>query len=515
VADWKTEWKKLLWIVAVFLLFFWLPVSWERFSGGIMEALYLAKWYAREHVLLCLVPAFFIAGAIGVFISQAAVMKYLGAKANKVLAYGVASVSGSLLAVCSCTVLPLFAGIWRMGAGLGPACAFLYSGPAINVLAIILTARILGLELGIARAVGAIGFSVIIGLIMHFIYRKEELDKANGQLAMPEPEVSRPLWKNAVFFFVMVGILVFANWGTPGTWDYQSPGGETIRVDIAEAPFDPHQPDAAFTLRPEGAPADGSQDLEVPAERFLQNRQPAPGFWSALWQNKWLVTSVFGVGFALVLIFWFSVAWWKVLLAAIPPAILAMALPTEGLWVLLPFSAAVVGLSVILEASKGEGEEWFSATWTFAKQILPLLFYGVLIAGFLLGRPGHPGLIPSAYVEMLVGDSPDKMLQLTGWGGGGFEGFARTIWPLWANFFAAVFGAFMYFATLTEVPILQGLIGSGMGKGPALALLLAGPALSLPNMLVIRSIMGTGKTVVFCSLVVVMATISGMIFGAL
>jgi len=514
MADWKTEWKKLLWIVAVFLLFFWLPVGWERFSGGIMQALHLAKWYAREHVLLCLVPAFFIAGAIGVFVSQASVMKYLGAKANKVLAYGVASVSGSILAVCSCTVLPLFAGIWRMGAGLGPATAFLYSGPAINVLAIILTARILGLELGIARAVGAIGFSVIIGLIMYFIYRKEEMEKANGQLGMPEPEVSRPLWKNAVFFFVMVGVLVFANWGTPGTWNYSPLSGDTIRVDVVEAPFDPHESGAVFTLRPEGAPADGSQDFEAPAEHFLKHRQAASGIWSSLWQNKWLVTSVFGVGFALVLIFWFGLAWWKVVLATIPPIILAFALPTQGLWVLLPFSATVVGLSVILETSKGEGEEWFSATWTFAKQILPLLFFGVLIAGFLLGRPGHPGLIPSKYVEMLVGDSPDAMLAITGWDGGGFESIARAVWPLWTNFFAAVFGAFMYFATLTEVPILQGLIGAGMGKGPALALLLAGPALSLPNMLVIRSIMGTRKTIVFCSLVVVMATISGMIFGA-
>ena len=515
MTEWKHEWKKLLWIVGISLVFFWLPVGWDRLGGGIMEALNLAKWYAREHVLLCLVPAFFIAGAIGVFVSQASVMKYLGAKANKVLAYGVASVSGSILAVCSCTVLPLFAGIWRMGAGLGPATAFLYSGPAINVLAIILTARILGMELGIARAVGAISFSIIIGLIMHFIYRKEELEKANGQLAMPEPKVSRPLWKNALFFFVMVGVLVFANWGTPGTWNYQTEAGRAVRVDVVEAPFDPHEAGAVFTLRPEGAPADGSQDFEAPAGRFLERRQAAPGVWSTIWQNKWLVTAVFGVALALVLIFWFSVAWWKIVLAAIPPAILALALPTQGLWVLLPFAATVVGLSVILETSKGEGEEWFSATWTFAKQILPLLFFGVLIAGFLLGRPGHPGLIPSKYVQMLVGDSPDAMLSITGRGGGGFESVARAVWPLWTNFFAAVFGAFMYFATLTEVPILQGLIGAGMGKGPALALLLAGPALSLPNMLVIRSIMGTQKTVVFCSLVVVMATISGMIFGAL
>ena len=510
---WKDEWKKLAAITGVFLVFFWLPVEWKRFSGGITEALHLAKWYAREHVLLCLVPAFFIAGAISVFISQASVMKYLGARANKVLAYGVASVSGSILAVCSCTVLPLFAGIWRMGAGLGPACAFLYSGPAINVLAIILTARILGPELGVARAAGAIGFSVVIGLIMHFVYRKEEMEKADGQLATPEPEVSRPLWKNAVFFFVMVGILVFANWGAPGTWDYRTPSGETLRVDVAEAPFDPHQPEAAYTLRPEGAPADGSRDLKVPAERFLNNRQPAPGFWSGVWQHKWFVTSIFGTVFALVLILWFSVVWWKVVLAAVPPAIIALILPMQGLWVLLPFSAAVVGLSVILETSKGEGEEWFSATWTFAKQILPLLFFGVLIAGFLLGRPGHPGLIPSRYVEMLVGNSPDAMLTITGLDGSGFESIVRSVWPLWINFFASIFGAFMYFATLTEVPILQGLMGAGMGKGPALALLLAGPALSLPNMLVIRSIMGTLKTMVFCSLVVVMATVSGIIFG--
>ncbi len=514
MIDRRREFKKLAWMIVAFAVIFFLPIGWGRFRQSLFEALHLIRWYAREHVVLCLLPAFFIAGAIGVFISNASVMKYLGAKAPKALAYGVASVSGSVLAVCSCTVLPLFAGIWRMGAGLGPAVAFLYSGPAINVLAIILTARILGMELGIARAVGAVVFSVVIGLIMHFIYRKEELDKANGQLGMPEPEVSRPLWKNAVFFLVMVGILVFANWGAPGTWDYQAPAGETIRVDIAEAPFDPHQPDATFTLRPEGASADGSQDLKVPAVGFLENRQPAPGFWSTIWQNKWLITSVLGIGLALVLILWFSVGWWKVIVAAIPPAILALALPTQGLWVLLPFSAAVVGLSVVLETSKGEGEQWFGATWTFAKQILPLLLIGVLIAGFLLGRPGHPGLIPSKYVEMLVGDSPGSMLAITGWGGGGLESIVRSVWPLWTNFFAAIFGAFMYFATLTEVPILQGLIGAGMGKGPALALLLAGPAVSLPNLLVIRGILGTRKTLVFCTLVVVMATISGLIYGA-
>jgi len=516
MKNWKQESKKLLWIIGAFAVLFWLPVGWDRFGRAVAESLHLARWYAREHVLLCLVPAFFIAGAIGVFISQASVMKYLGAKANKVLAYGVAGVSGSILAVCSCTVLPLFAGIWRMGAGLGPAVAFLYSGPAINVLAIILTARILGPELGIARAVGAVSFSVVIGLIMHWIYRKEELEKANGHIAAPPPDVTRPLWQNAAFFAVMIGVLVFANWGSPGTWDYRpAADAGAVRVNVVEAPFDIHEPSATFTLRPENAPADGTQDMQVPADRFLAGRQAAPGIWPAVWQNKWLITVGFATALALVLIFWIRVAWWKVALAAAPPAAMATLLPMTGLWVLLPFSAGIAGLSAILGTSKGEGDEWLSATWGFTKQILPLLLIGVFVAGFLLGRPGHEGLIPGKYVEMLTGDSPNRMLELTGWGGGAFENFARQVWPVWTNFFASIFGAFMYFATLTEVPILQGLIGAGMGKGPALALLLAGPALSLPNMLVIRSIMGTRKTVVFVSLVIVMSTISGMIYGSL
>ncbi len=395
-----------------------------------MESLHLAKWYAREHVLLCLIPAFFIAGAIAVFISQASVLKYLGAKANKVVAYGVASVSGTILAVCSCTVLPLFAGIYRMGAGLGPATAFLYSGPAINVLAIILTARILGPELGIARAVGAVGFSVIIGLLMHVIFRQDEMKKAAEQAEMPEPEVGRPLWQNAVYFASMVGILVFANWGKPAV---------------------------------------------------------AVGFWNVVYSAKWIITGVFSGLLGLTLIAWFSIPWWKVVLAGLPAAVLAVVFPSQPL---IAFTVGVIGLSAITSTSEGEASEWFGSTWTYAKQIMPLLFFGVLIAGALLGRPGHEGLIPSEWVAKSVGGN-----------------------SLGANLFASVAGAFMYFATLTEVPIVQGLIGSGMGKGPALALLLAGPALSLPNMLVIRCIMGTKRTFVFVSLVIVMATIAGMLYG--
>ncbi|OGV56394.1 MAG: permease [Lentisphaerae bacterium GWF2_44_16] len=428
--NWKEEWKKLVLIVAVFLVCFYLPVGIPRFDHAVLEAFYLTKWYAQEHVLLCLIPAFFIAGAIGVFVSQAAVMKYLGAKANKILAYGVAAVSGTILAVCSCTVLPLFAGIYKMGAGLGPACAFLYSGPAINVLAIAMTARILGIELGVARAIGAIAFSVIIGVAMHLIFRKEEEAKAAAQAEMPEQEVKRPLWQNSIYFASMVAILVFANWGKSD---------------------DPN------------------------------------GIWNLLYMWKWPITSFFAVTLGAILVKWFEVKLWKVLATAIPVIILAFAFPSMPL---LAFAAGTIGLSTFTSTDKGETGEWFSSSWTFAKQILPLLLFGVLIAGFLLGRVGEEGMIPSEWVAAAVGGN-----------------------SFMSNFCASFFGAFMYFATLTEVPIIQGLIGSGMGKGPALALLLAGPALSLPNMLVIRSVMGTKKTVVFVLLVIIMATGSGIIFG--
>ena len=510
--DWKTEWKKLAGIVVVFLAFLWLPLGWGRFDNAIMEALHLAKWYAQEHVLLCLVPAFFIAGAIGVFVSQASVMKYLGAKANKVLAYGVAAVSGTILAVCSCTILPLFTGIYRMGAGLGPAIAFLYSGPAISVLAIVLTARILGPELGIARAVGAISFSVIIGLVMHFIYRKEEFQKANVQMAMPEPQVKRPLWQNAAFFAALVGILVFANWGAPREFNFKTADGKGFAAAVVKDAEDAKTPEAAMALEITEGPQAGKELSLKYAD--VKEKTPLPGVSTSIWQAKWVITTIFAVALGLILVFWFHLRWWKVLAAGLPAAVLALLLPTDGLMVMIPFAAAVLGLSAITSSDKGEAGEWFGATWSFAKQILPLLFFGVLVSGFLLGRVDKEGFIPSQYVQMLVGDKPDTFLAISGLAGGSFEPLVRAVWSFWTNFFASVVGAFMYFATLTEVPILQGLIGSGMGKGPALALLLSGPSLSLPSMLVIAGVLGVRKTVVYVSLVVVMSTIAGMIFGA-
>ncbi len=386
--------KLILLFLGVFAACWFLPVDNERFQGALHESLVLTRWYAHEHFLLCLVPALFIAGAIGVFVSQGAVMRYLGPSASKFVAYPVAAASGTILAVCSCTVLPLFAGIHKRGAGLGPATAFLYSGPAINVLAIVLTARVLGMELGIARAVGAILFSVVIGLAMQFLFRKEEADRAaEGGFAMPgADDEGRKPWQDIVYFGAMVGILVFANWGRP-------------------------------------------QEGDV-------------GIWSTIFAAKWYVSGAFAAVLAVALVAWFT---------------------------------------------RDEMSEWVDNTWTFAKQILPLLFAGVLVAGFLLGSPeGGQGIIPDTWVERMVGGN-----------------------SLRANLFASVAGALMYFATLTEVPILEGLMRSGMGKGPALALLLAGPALSLPNMLVIRSVLGTKKTLAFIVLVVLLSTVAGLIYGSL
>ncbi len=385
----KERWKLLL-IILVFVGCYYIPWSDPTIRRSGLEAFMMLQEYARQHVLTCLIPAFFIAGAIAVFVSQASVLKYFGAKAKKILSYSVASVSGTILAVCSCTVLPLFAGIYTQGAGIGPATAFLYSGPAINVLAIVLTARVLGWQLGVARAIGAVLFAVITGLLMALIFRRDDAARTAGEMYLPDEEVQgRTLLQDSLFMLILVLILIFASFAHP------SPG--------------------------------------------------STGLWAAIFSVKWYITGGLLVILAFMLKGWFR---------------------------------------------KDERLDWVQSTWGFMKQIFPLLGAGVLVAGFMLGRPGHAALIPEHYIQALVGGN-----------------------SLWANLFASVSGALMYFATLTEVPILQGLMGSGMGQGPALSLLLAGPALSLPNMLVIGGVMGVKKTAVFCCIIVVMSTIAGMFYG--
>jgi len=382
--------KKLIYFVLIFIVIYFLPFNEVRISNAIQEAFLMLSEYAREHVLLCLVPAFFIAGAITVFVNQQAVIKYFGPKAKKYISYSVASVSGAILAVCSCTVLPLFKGIYKKGAGLGPAISFLYSGPAIYILAIVLSAKVLGLKLGAARTIGAIIFAIAIGLLMQFIFRKEDEKRIGDErmFSRGDFEMPRKLYQDAIYMAVMVGILIFMNW----------------------------------------SPSRGSST-----------------FWDFVFSIKWIITIALGI-----LLFAIVLAWFK----------------------------------------REELKDWAIATRDFALQIIPLLFIGVLAAGFLLGRPGHEALIPSEYVKALVGGN-----------------------SFFANFFASFSGALMYFATLTEIPILQGLLGAGMGQGPALAILLAGPSLSLPSILVIAGELGWKKTLVYVILVVVMSTLAGWFFG--
>ena len=426
----KAELKNFVWLAVVFAGVYFMPVGVPRFDKAVHEAMELAKGYARDHVILCLLPAFWIAGAIAAFFSKASVMKYLGPGAPKVASYGVASVSGTILAVCSCTVLPLFSGIYRMGAGLGPATAFLYSGPAINALAIILTARILGWEIGLARAIGAVGFSVVVGVLMAWIFQNDEKEVTRKAAVLPIEEEARPLKQTAAFFAVLVGILVFANWSS-------DKGGT--------------------------------------------------GFFAAVFAVKWPVTAALALVLAVLLRVWHKLPTWRIAVVAALTAGAGLAVPSHPSAAVL---VATLGLAWLTAGREDAAGEWFSESWSNAKQIMPLLLAGVFFAGFMLGRPGHEGVVPSEWIAGLVGGN-----------------------SVGANFFAALSGAFMYFATLTEVPIVQGLLGSGMGEGPALALLLAGPALSLPGMLVMSSIIGPRKTTVYVALVVVLATFTGWIFG--
>ncbi len=382
--------KKLFIIIFVFVIFYFLPLEIERLREGIYEALALTKEYAREHVIFSLLPAFFVAGAISVFVNKASVMKYFGAQARKTLSYSVASLSGAVLTVCSCTILPLFMSIYQRGAGLGPAITFLYSGPAINVLAIVLTARILGVDIGLARAVGAVFASVFMGLMMHLIFLKDENKRQANNNFHIESRESKPLFKTALPIVLIILFMVFAN--------FKKPDGETLMLSTL------------YNLRE--------------------------------------IIALLCIIFVVFLVY----RWYR----------------------------------------EDEIKQWLNQTLSFGLSIVPYLFAGILLAGFLFGRIGHEGLIPSEFVSSLVGGN-----------------------SLRANFIASLLGAFMYFASCTEVPILQGLIGAGMGKGPALALLLSGPALSLPSMLIIAKAIGFKKTAVYVVLVVIVSTLFGFMFGNL
>jgi uncharacterized membrane protein YraQ (UPF0718 family) len=421
--------------LAVFLVAYYLPLSDPKVTAAVVEAFKLLQWYARNHTLACVVPALFIAGGIITFLSQASVMRYLGPNSNKLLAYAVASVAGTILAVCSCSVLPMFAGIYKLGAGLGPASAFLYSGPAINILAIFLTARVLGLEIGVTRAVGAVGFAFLVGLGMALIFRKEEKAKAEAAMFIPEqPTSRRRLWQNAVFLSCMVGFLIFSDWFNPGNAVVRMTDGTAVRGVVLQ-----EMQDEVMVQVQEGGQGVRAGDRLVLSKGRIAGIDEVRSWVMDIHRIRWWLAGACGLAVALMAWRWYE---------------------------------------------PGEVKEWMHNTWYFAKILVPLLFGGVFLVGFI------GALLPDKQIGQWVGDN-----------------------SLQSNFIASLIGALFYFATLTEVPITQALMEHGMAKGPVIALLLAGPALSLPNMIVLWKLMGGKKTIAFSSLIVVVATITGVIFG--
>jgi len=429
------QWKIFAAFAIVFIVAYGLPLSSPKVTAAILEAFKMLQWYARNHTLACVVPALFIAGAITTFLSKEAVLRHLGPKANKVEAYSVASVSGTVLAVCSCSVLPMFAGIYRVGAGLGPAAAFLYAGPALNILAIFLTARVLGCQIGGARAVGAVVLGIVIGLIMAAAFRKDEQDRVEAAAALPDPPPARrSLWQTVLYFACMMAFLVFSDWYNPGNVVVRKVDGTEIPAVLMQETRDEI---VVQVDRPVGGMKVG--DKVTLAKAQIAGVEEAQNWVMTVYHAKWYLAGLTGLAVLLMVWRWF-----------------------DG----------------------DEVREWMHNTWDFAKLLVPLLFGGVLIVGFL------GALLPDKQVAALVGDNSLK-----------------------SNVVASVVGCLFYFATLTEIPILQALMEHGMHDGPALALLLAGPALSLPSLLVIRSVIGLKKTALFTGLVVVMATIVGMVYG--
>ncbi len=424
-------------MIGVFLAAYFLPLGNPKIQAAILQAFGLLQWYVRNHTLACVLPALFIAGALITFLSQASVIYYLGPRANKTAAYAVASVSGAVLAVCSCSVLPMFAGIYRLGAGLGPATAFLYSGPAINILAIFLTARVLGFSLGAARAAGAVLFAVVIGVLMALIFRRAETERYEAAAAFPEPEKpKRPAWKTGVFLACMIGFLVFSDWYNPGDVEIETKEGDRVSAVLL------HEMRNQVVLQLKEPWRRHKRDEKVTLSKAEITRMEQPETWVLrIYRIRWWLAGFLGLLVALMTGVWFE---------------------------------------------RREVKLWFANTWEFAKLLVPLLFGGVFVVGFF------STLLPEKYVAALVGDN-----------------------SFLSNLVAGAAGAFWYFATLTEIPICQALGDLGMHRGPMLTLLLAGPAVSLPNILVIGKILGWKKCLTFCLIVVSLSACAGMLYGAL
>ena len=417
----KRELKIFAALAAIFIVAYALPLGNPKIQAAIQESFRLLQWYARNHTLACVVPALFIAGAIITFLSQRSVMRYLGPNANPVLAYGVASVSGCVLAVCSCSVLPMFGGIYKLGAGLGPATTFLYSGPAINVLAIFLTARVLGFPIGMGRFIGAVVFSVVIGLLMAAIFRRGEREKIQAAMQMPEPEKpKRHIAKTALFLACMILFLVFSDWFNPGNVIVKTTDGRQFKAVVIHETKDA----VRFQLEENLGENKFGDKITIP-KSDISKMEDRPTWVMTIYHIRWYLSGLMGL--AVLIMTW---RWYE----------------------------------------RDEIRQWMHNTWDFAKLLVPLLYGGVFIVGFV------SVLLPEKQVAQWVGDN-----------------------SLRSNLVASVIGAFWYFATLTEIPITQALMKLGMHNGPVMAFLLAGPALSLPSMLVLRKFMGNVKTIGFRS----------------
>ncbi|MEW6073363.1 MAG: permease [Planctomycetota bacterium] len=428
------EAKILAALLGAFLLAYFLPLGDPRVGTAVREGGKLLQWYAREHTLACVVPALFIAGGITTFLSPAAVLRFLGPSSPRLVSYSIAAVAGTVLAVCSCSVLPMFAGIYRLGAGLGPASAFLYSGPAINVLAIFLTARVLGLELGLWRAIGSVLFAILVGLGMSRLFRTPERARTVPAAPAAGSSPARGLGKNSLLLGAMIAFLIFSDWFNPGDAVVRGTDGTAVRGVVLQETRD----EILVQLQePRGALRAGDR-IAIAKSEVRTIEKPA-GWVRDVYRVRWYLAGAMGLLVA-------GMAWrW------LRPAEIAA---------------------------------WMINTWSFAKLLVPLLFAGVFAVGVV------STLLPDEEIARRVGD--DGLL---------------------ANLIGSVAGALFYFATLTEVPITEALIAHGMARGPALALLLAGPAISLPSILVLVRVTGAAKTAVFTGLIVASATVAGLIYG--
>lgn len=416
--------------------------------------------YLAAHVLLCLVPAFVIAGFISAMLPKETITRYLGPKASRWISYPAAAVGGFILAVCSCTILPLFAGIWKRGAGLGVAITFLFVGPAVNILAIAYTGAAIGMDIAIGRIVLSIVFGIGIGMLMAWIFRAEEEERAvkmvDSGIFEEKAEVKPAIW---ILFVLLLAVLI------TGTLQVEFLTNEWISI---------------------GVPFEVSANTLTSLERFNLTLQGACliillvligitsylGLENVLEKfNKWTYTSI-------------GLTAMTLLLAAPKVTNHSLRVGLTGRFFAEIVLLSVIGVTASLKFERSEIAGWLWETWKFVKQIFPLLVVGVFLAGIF------KVILPEEWVRSLAGQN-----------------------TIWANLIGVLFGVFMYFPTLVEVPIARMFLELGMHRGPLLAYLLADPELSLQSILVTGKILGRRKTVAYVTLVTIFSTISGYIFG--